>query len=160
MPPTPTAPKQTSTPMTDLEDEVIDLKIPPCPILQVQERLLHAKVCKGSSGDCETHQGDTPMSVEHEEANAALLSNEVYAKSLQEVTEKMARTMARTMLSSGWMNEVVERSIAAAGDSVSPRDVKYMVEEVIITAKPSIEWSQRLVLESILNATWKVSELI
>jgi hypothetical protein len=94
--------------------------------------------------------------VEHEEADVALPSNEAYAKSLQEVTEEMARTI----LSSGWMNEVVERVIATAGDGVSRRDVKDTVEEVMKTAMRSIELSQRQVLESILNATQKVSELI
>jgi hypothetical protein len=146
----PTAPKQTSTPTVDPEDEVIELTIRPRPILQLPERLLRAEVRDG------THQGDTPERVEHEEADVALPSNEAYAKSLQEVTEEMARTI----LSSGWMNEVVERVIATAGDGVSRRDVKDTVEEVMKTAMRSIELSQRQVLESILNATQKVSELI
>jgi AAA+ superfamily predicted ATPase len=77
----------------------------------------------------------------------------VYTKLLQEVTEEMARTIS----SSGWMNEVVERSIAAAGHGVSQQDVK---DTVIKTAIPRIHLSLRQVSESILNATQKVSELI
>jgi len=149
MPPTPTTPKQTSTPTAIPEDEVIEPAIRPHDTLRLPEHLLCAEVREGSSGDRETHQGDTPMSVEREGADVALLSNDEYNKLLQEVTEEMARTT----LSSNWMNEVVERSIAVVGDGVSRGEVE---ETVIKTAIPKIELSLRQVSESILNATQKV----